>query len=93
MAFNRVFAPELPTYICWYALTTTLCDLQPSKFYKESPFVVHFPNEFKKVSLENIVSQNGAKGQQASFLFDGGGLRGGNAKKFVHVASPFGVLL
>ena len=56
--------------------TTKICSIQPSKFYKDSPFVSHFPNEFKKVSLEAISSKIGAKGKEARFLFDGGVHRG-----------------
>ena len=76
LSFNRVFGAELPADRCWYALTTKICGIQPSKFYKDSPFVSHFPNEFKKVSLEAISSKIGAKGKEARFLFDGGVHRG-----------------
>ena len=89
---NRVFGPDLPADRCWYSLTKKLCGLQPSKFYKESSFVSKFPNEFKKVNLEDIAAESGAKGKQASFLFNGGDQRGSYAKNIVYVASPFGVL-
>ena len=92
LSFNRVFGAELPADRCWYALTTKICGIQPSKLYKDSPFVSHFPNEFKKVSLEAISSKIGAKGKEARFLFDGGVHRGENSKENVYVASAFGVL-
>ena len=63
---NRVFGPDLPTDRCWYGLTKKICGLQPSKFYKESSFVTKFPNEFKKVNLEDIVAEPGANGKPAS---------------------------
>ena len=89
--FSQVFGAELAADRCWYALTK-ICGIQPSKFYKDSPFVSHFPNEFKKVGLEAISSKIGAKGKEARFLFDGGAHRVGNSKENVYVSSAFGVL-
>ncbi|KAK3751564.1 hypothetical protein QZH41_017778, partial [Actinostola sp. cb2023] len=84
MLFRRVFASTLDPGKRWYALTTEICG-GPTKKFANSAFTERFDGEIRKVRLDCLRTDIGAKCQAKWF-------DGGRMKDEVYASTAFGII-
>jgi len=83
--YHKVYSPCLDSNKPWYALTSSICGVNPARFVKQSIYQV-YKDEIKCVQLSSLTGKDG--GQVPREVF---GLDKQPFLSEVHVATPFGL--
>ena len=57
--FTRVISPDLSPHSYWYVLNSKVCGMTPTQYFKRSPVVSSFPEDFQRIDSGNIRLEDG----------------------------------